>query len=309
MTNLASMKHLLIAAGLSLAFTALTGRVQAQAPAHYVPGTEGLMGASLPPPGFYFRDYNLFYVAEQLTDLGGNKIKGAKFDAFVYAQVPRVIWVTNQKILGGDLGASTLLPFVSQNVAYNQSNGRYRSETFGVGDLLADGFIAWHPKPFDFVISEGFYAPTGNSSAPPTTRVGQGFWSNLATAGVTWNSDAKRSWTVSVLNRFENSSEQRDTNITPGDAYTLEWGISKSVTRSAAQAIDLGVVGYYQQKVTGDTGDTGVPNKDRVAGIGPEVDIAFPKAELGITLRYEYEFIAENRAQGQTVTLTLTKRF
>jgi len=49
--------------------------------------------------------------------------------------------------------------------------------------------------------------------------------------------------------------------------------------------------------------------QDRVAGIGPEVNVAFPKPMLFVSFRYLNEFMAENRAQGHTFTLTLTKRF
>jgi hypothetical protein len=34
-----------------------------------------------------------------------------------------------------------------------------------------------------------------------------------------------------------------------------------------------------------------------------------PKLMAFASLRYNYEFMAENRAQGHTVALTLTKRF
>ena len=63
--------------------------------AHYVPGSEGLFAATLPPPGVYLRDYNWFYYADQLNNAAGNKINGANAKAFVYAQVPRLIWITD----------------------------------------------------------------------------------------------------------------------------------------------------------------------------------------------------------------------
>ena len=70
------------------------------------------------------------------------------------------------------------------------------------------------------------------------------------------------------------------------------------------------MVGYYQQKVTSDSGPAlSVLPQDRVAAIGPEISLAFPKPMLFVSLRYLNEFMAENRAQGNTVTLTLTKRF
>ena len=43
---------------------ALPNLVQAQPTAHYVPGAEGIKAASLPPPGFYVRDYNSFYYSD-----------------------------------------------------------------------------------------------------------------------------------------------------------------------------------------------------------------------------------------------------
>jgi hypothetical protein len=77
------------------------------------------------------------------------------------------------------------------------------------------------------------------------------------------------------------------------------------------KTIDAGLTGYYQEKVTGDTGSNpaGLTPHNRVAAIGPEVSFAIPSAMLFVSCRYEYEFVAENRAQGHTVTLTLTKRF
>ena len=70
---------------------------------------------------------------------------------------------------------------------------------------------------------------------------------------------------------------------------------------------DLGVVGYYQQQVTGNSDHKSPIN--RVAAIGPEVSFMFPKQMFFVSLRYNYEFMAENRAQGNAITMTLTKRF
>jgi hypothetical protein len=126
----------------------------------------------------------------------------------------------------------------------------------------------------------------------------------MQTAGATWYVDEEKTWAVSVLNRYEFNTEQRDTHVIPGQAYTLEWGISKGVCKEA----DLGVVGYYQQQVTPSSGSSST-DRNRVAAVGPEVSFMFPKPMLFISLRYNYEFMAESRAQGNAITLTLTKRF
>jgi len=288
--------RLLFAAGL----LATPMWLQAQPSAHYVPGVEGLKGASLPPSGLYLRDYNVGYYSTQVNNPAGDSAGPDNFKVGNYANVPRLIWITDAKLLGGNLGVDALIPLVYQSV----QAGGYDSDTFGVGDVFAEGTLSWHIQHFDFSVGAGFWAPTGNSSAPPTTDAGLGYWTPMLTAGVTWYIDAAKTWSVSALNRYEFNTEQRDTGITPGQAYTLEWGIGKSLTKT----LDLGVVGYYQMQTTGDSSG-GSTAHDRVASVGPEISVAFPKPMLFVSFRYLYEFMAKDRAQGQTFALTLTKRF
>ena len=42
----------------------LFGTAFAQETGHYVNGVEGIKAATLPPPGFYYRLYNVFYNAD-----------------------------------------------------------------------------------------------------------------------------------------------------------------------------------------------------------------------------------------------------
>ncbi len=41
----------------------------------YPNGIEGLKAASLPPPGFYYKMYNVLYTADTLADPDGNESK------------------------------------------------------------------------------------------------------------------------------------------------------------------------------------------------------------------------------------------
>ena len=291
---------ILLTAGL----LALPSLVQAQPSAHYITGFEGIKGASLPPPGWYVRDYNLAYTAGRMNDPAGREIAAADFQAFTYGNVPRVIWISETKFLGGSVGVDALLPLVNQSVEVNTPGGRFDRSTFGIGDFFAEGTLSWHPQQFDFAVGLGLHMPTGDSAAPPSTRVGLGYWTPMLTAGATWYIDPEKTWAVSALNRYEFNTEQRDTHITPGQAYTLEWGVSKTVCK----VVDLGVVGYYQQQVTTDSGAGASKERDRVAAVGPEISVAFPKNMFFLSFRYLYEFMAESRAQGHTFALTLTKR-
>ncbi len=293
-----SFARFVLVVGLAGSATSL----EAQPTAHYVPGVEGIKAASLPPPGWYIRDYNVAYTASSVNNGRGDSSGPPNFDAFTYANVPRVICITGSKFLGGNVGVDALIPLVYQNVRA----GGYDSGTFGIGDLFAESTLSWHVKQFDFAVGAGLWMPTGESSAPPTTRAGLGFWTPMLTAGATWYVDEAKTWAVSALTRYEFNTRQSDTRVTRGQAFTLEWGVSKTLQK----VIDVGVVGYYQQKVTDDSGPIAfVMPQDRVAAVGPEINVAFPKPMLFVSCRYLYEFMVENRAEGHTVALTLTKRF
>jgi len=299
------MKTQLVRYVLSVGFAALPGLLSAQPAAHYAPGVEGIKGASLPPPGVYFRDYNYFYTGDQLNDASGNKIAPADLDVFTYVNLPRVLWITDQKLLGGFVGVDGFLPIVYQQASANTPGGPFSGNRSGIGDLFGEATLSWHLKQFDFAVGIGVDAPTGDSPTHPgpSTRPGLGYWTFMQTAGATWYIDEGKTWAVSALNRYEFNKGQRYTDIIPGQAYTLEWGISKTVEK----VIDLGVVGYYQQQVNPNSGASW-SSRSRVAAIGPEVSVAFPKQMLFISFRYDYEFMAESRAQGHTFALTLTKR-
>jgi hypothetical protein len=134
---------------------------------------------------------------------------------------------------------------------------------------------------------------------------GKGYWSHMLTLGGVWHPDEEKTWSLSLLNRYEISTEQDQTQLTPGNMYSLEWGLGKSV----AKGVDLGVVGYWQQGTTKDRGQGAATDVSHVVGIGPEVGVLWEKIGLISTLRYVYEVDAKDRPQGHTVTLTLTKRF
>lgn len=293
------MKKSIIAMALTATLFGLVGTAPAQPSAHYVPGVEGIKAATLPPPGWYFRDYNAFYTADRVNNANGKSVGPPNFDSFVYANVPRVVYISDKKFLDGFVGVDALLPLIYQKV----TAGAFRGSTFGIGDFFAEASLSWHTKKFDSALTAGAWMPMGDSALPPTTRVGLGYWTPMFTAGATWYIDQEKSWAISALNRYEINTEQRDTHVTPGQAYTLEWGVSKTL----AKVVDVGAVGYFQQQVTKD--NTPGNTLDQVAAIGPEINVALPKQMTFVSFRYLYEFTASSRAQGSTFALTLTKRF
>jgi len=267
---------------------------------HYVPGVEGLKAASLPPAGFYLRDYNAFYEADRYNMPNGHKAD-MSFDALVYANVIRGIWVTDWQVLGGNFIMDALVPLQYTELKING----WKDSEFGFGDIcLEPAVIAWHGAQWDAALGYAVWMPTGDSQ-PGTADPGKGFWGHMLTAGGTVYFDTEKTWSLSLLNRYEINQEEDHTHITPGNVWTLEWGISKSVKPT----IDVGVVGYYQLQTTKDSGRGASHECDQVLAFGPEIKALCPDIGLFTSLRYNYEVMAKDRPQGQTLVLTLTKAF
>lgn len=276
----------------ALAF-ALPGIVSAQN--HYPAGAEGIKAATLPPPGLYLRDYNFGYWA---SDFPGGP---PDFDVRAYVNAPRVIWMTDLTICGANYGMDVIVPFGFSRV----SVGGAADNSCGLGDIQFEPvLLSWHRARWDFALAYSIWAPTGDSE----DGMGKGFWSHMLTAGATWYPDEEKTWSASVLSRYELHTESQDIDVTPGDTFTLEFGLAKTVK----PGLDLGLVGYWQQQVNDDSapGFSADPTvHDRVLALGPEVAGLCPKLGVLFSLRYLREFSARDRPEGNTITLTLTRRF
>jgi hypothetical protein len=270
--------------------------VQAQTEAHYPAGVEGIKGASLPPPGVYFRDYNYIYFSDHFE--AGPPV----FDIFVNVQAPRLIWITPKKVLGGFYGMDVIVPLVYQDLDMTGFHG----SDFSLGDIFVEPItLSWHLKQFDYSFGYGFWAPSGSYNRTDPVSPGKGFWTHMFTGGITYYPDKGKTWSFSALNRYEISQKNKDTQITPGQYWTLEWGLGKALSKT----LELGAVSYFQTQTTDADGPGARKIKDRVVGIGPEVTYAIAKIGLSTSFRYFFEMGSQQRPEGNTINIILTKRF
>ena len=266
---------------------------------HYPAGAEGIKAASLPPPGFYFRDYNFGYFANELP--GGPR----DFSVDAYIQAPRLIWISDWKILGANYGADLIVPFGWQQIKIGPSTYRIVHRDFGLGDIqIAPVLLAWHGKQWDAAFGYAWWAPSGDYSTANPASIGKGFWSQMFTFGGTYYFDPEKTWAVSLLNRYEFNQPNQDLNYRPGQILTMEWGLSKSLTKT----IDVGLIGYYQQQTTDDSGANVTKLHAHVVGVGPEISAVCTKLGVIASLRSVREIEAAYRPEGNLLTLTLTKR-
>ena len=263
---------------------------------HYPAGVEGIKGPSLPPPGVYIRDYNYMYFANSL------EVDEAppKFDLFANIQAPRLIWITPMKILGGYYGMDIIVPFAYQDLDMTG----FSDSDFSLADVFVEPItLSWHGKQYDASFGYGLWTPTGDFDYTPISP-GKGFLTQMLTAGVTFYPDQNKTWSIAALNRYEFNHKNDKTGITPGQYWTLEWGIGKSLTKT----VEIGATGFFQAQTTK---ASGLPEsmKDHTAGIGPEVNLVCPKLGLSTSIRYVREIGAHNRPEGNVFNLTFTRRF
>lgn len=296
------MKHTLAGFLMGAGLLALPGLLPAQpiVAAHYPAGAEGIKGSSLPPPGLYFRDYNFMYFSDRFPD------GPPEFDIFACINAPRLIWMTDWKLFGANYGMDLIVPFGYMDWEAGIPGAVAKDDYFGIGDIQIEPLLlSWNLPCLDLAAGYAVWAPTGDFAPGRPDLLAKGFWSHMLTFGVTWYLDTEKTWALSLLNRYEICQEQEQTHISPGDVYTLEWALSKSLSPT----LDVGLIGYWQEQTTDDSGLLATPRQDRKLAIGAEVSGLCPAIGMLASLRYAYEFEAVERPEGHLLTLTLTKRF
>ncbi|WP_022664913.1 SphA family protein [Desulfospira joergensenii] len=272
---------------------------------HYVNGVEGVKGGSVPPPGFYYKMYNVFYSADETMDQDGNEAP-IGFDLNIFAIANRFIWVTDKKFLGADFFMDTTIPLMKTDLEITALG--VNSDDSGIGDIcLEPAGLAWHGPRYDAALALAVYLPTGDFDITNPASNGKGFYTFMTTFGGTYYFDAQKTWSASFLGRYEIHTDQEDRDYTPGDDLHFEWGIGKSF----AKVWEAGIAGYCQWQVSDDSGSnaTDVGVHDQVYAIGPEISVFIPRFKLFANFRAEFEFEAEDRPQGNVFVLTLTKIF
>lgn len=294
-------KHRVIAA---LALAGGLAVSSAQAEGHYVPGVEGLQGASVPPPGFYYLGYLVNYNIDDFRAPGTSSNLPGHNRGTVTALANRFVWISQYKLLGADYGMEAIVPVMRTSLTINAAG--ISDTRSGVGDVYVGPLVlGWHGAQWDAVAAAGMWLDSGNTDHPASA--GKGFKSTMLTGGATYYFDAAKTISGSALMRFERNGKN-DAGFRHGNQVTVEWGLAKVLG-----AVQAGVVGYSQWQTSNDSGPGASGNKSSRHALGAEV--VYPIASAGVFLKgavYK-EFRAEAgtgpQPKGNLVRLTMVKAF
>lgn len=256
----------------------------------YPMGAENYLSAALPPAGFYTILFANRYSADRLKDDAGNNVP-VNFKVTANALSPRFIWVTDNKLFGGQVAHAVIVPIVDLDVSVNGSG----QKKTGVGDIAITALaLGYHHSPnLHSVVALDVIAPTGNYNKNDLANIGRNYWAIQPVYTVSQIDPAGLNWDVKFMYDF--NFKNHDTDYRSGQEFHFDYSIGYGFGNNWV----AGVGGYaYKQMANDEKNGTAVQdNKGQAFAFGPSVKYDNGKGYF-ITAKYQQEMNVRNRAEG-----------
>jgi hypothetical protein len=291
----------------------------AQQKGQWTPGQFGLNAGVIPAPGFTYANLALNYSASQLNDSSGNSIPNVTGTYSFWVDENIFYYVPNHKFLGGYFMPYISLNWASGEVVSDITLGENNLTGAGGGSGFADTWVepfnlGWNfGKRVAFNAGYAFVAPTGRFTQGASNNVGSGYWGNNITSGTTLYVTKNQATTANLTTDWEIHGQKRGTDITPGQAFTDEWGFGQllPLKKDMSRLLQLGVVGYDQWQVSHSSGTLaisgtpGIPERAipfySVHAVGVQANFILPAKNLSAFFKYYDEYRALARPEGRTI--------
>src|SRR5690348_3906525 len=227
-------------------------------------------------------------------------------------------YVFDQKVLGGQLAASMLVPVGRSQASLDGTLAaavgplsvtrplNIDSAVTGFGDLIPLVSLRWNEGVHNWMTYITGDLPAGAYDSRRLANLGIGHWAVDAGGGYTYF-DPKTGHELSATAGFTYNFINPSTQYQNGVDFHLDWGVSQFLTKQW----QVGVVGYIYDQVSGDSGsgDRVGAFESRVLGVGPQIGYLFPIGEHVqgyVNLKGYGEFDSANRPDGWNVWLTFS---
>jgi hypothetical protein len=273
----------------------------------YLLGFRGPLAGITPPPGVYLQDDFYVYGGSASADIqlpfGGQVIFDV--DAITFLELPTGIWVTPVEIAGGNLAFSGTFPLGYQDIEASLGPLSVQDDIFAVGDPFPSAFIGWHAGNFHWQAGVAVNVPIGDYQDGQIANIAFNHWAADPFVTFTWL-DPAIGIDVSAAAGVTFNSENPATDYKTGNEFHLEGAVSKIFS----QQFSAGIVGYYYNQLTGDSGSGAVlgPFEGEVAAIGGTAGFNFQVGRLPVSTRVKYyhEFDVTNRLEGNAGFITVS---
>jgi hypothetical protein len=237
----------------------------------YPNGAEDIYCAACPPPGWWAVSYTFYKDVDKLTDaspVGGDIDLD---DAYVFAEVVRVIYSSENTFLGGRHLAHAFFQYVDVDLDLG-APGIIDNDN-GFGNIIFNPCIlTWVNGPIHYTAGMDIYIPVGEHEDDQLVNPGKDFWTFEPIFAVTGIFD-KLSFSAKFMYDF--STETDEQVVAPGVVGNLQPGQEFHFDYAADYAINgglrAGVNGYYYKQMCDDEidGVDSTADKSEAFAIGP----------------------------------------
>lgn len=335
------MPHLnrIVLSALASILCAASGNVSAGQLGHYIPSIINVRDLFVPAAeGVYYGQYNTLYSTDTLKNRDGDTVGTIEVDGplgtttlnvepdlDMFSVAPLIAWSSPWKILGARYGAMATVAIASASIDTSLSLARYgrfhdqvvdrslEADAGGMSDLYVQPvWLGWSGKYYDASAAYGIWAPTGADG------ISMEYWQHQFQATGAWYPFGDHRMAVMVGSTYEIGHERQDRDLTPGDRFTLNWGISQylPLKHDLSLIAELGIRGYSQWQVEADSGadvlatrNRTLNAKDQIHSAGLQVGLTFPTVGANLNFYYMWEFGAEARFEGEWLGLSFAKGF
>jgi hypothetical protein len=278
----------------------------------YLKGYRDFLTGVLPEPGVQWRYDTYVYSGTERSTIPQGQLT-VNFRSVV--NVLGATAVTPYRILGGHYAFSVRGAY--SDVRADQTVIRPSPFPAVVRSGSLDAFndvvvtpiiVGWHAGNLHWNASASVWLPVGAYDRTRLVNTGRNVWAWSPQFAVTYL-DRKSGWELSGAAVYIMSATNTATNYKSGDLAHFDFAVGKMLSPH----VKLGVVGYYVQQVTADSGAGAIagPRKMRVAGLGPAASVTFDVNGTAVSLvaKYYREFGAQNTTQGDSGTVSVRVKF
>ena len=137
--------------------------------------------------------------------------------------------------------------------------------------------------------------------------------SDFITSGTTAYLTKNKGTTANLTTAWEIHGQKSGTNITPGQAFTIEWGLGQvlPLKKDLSQLVQLGFIGYDQWQVSHSSGTLILPSPLPPVpesslpfysshAMGVQADYILPAKDFAVFFKYLDQYRALATVQGRT---------
>jgi hypothetical protein len=298
---------------------------------HYYPGLINTRDMVNPPSGLFFLWDNFVVNSNKYFDRNGNEFNNISLSelnpafpdidvspkltgfgsAFVLAWAShhisflgdaRYIAGMGPNYVSANISILTERPGIVLDTTYtNEISGTVS----GFGDLILVPFgLSWGGDRFDFTTMYTIYAPTGRFEPGAEDNIGLGYWTHQFQGFTAYYPVPDKSTALVLGLTYETNGKVKDTDMKPGNRFTMEYGVSQFLS----EKIEVGIFGGNNWQVSDDKGDDVFWDPsyyDRKSLLFFNVSYWPIFERLMINFKYGFDYGARQRFKNNTYVLNL----